>query len=69
MFGSVARGDEGPDSDIDFLVEMDPGRSLMDLGGLQIDLQDLLSQRVDVVTQQGLKGKLLSRALRESKAL
>lgn len=69
VFGSVARGEEGPDSDIDFLVEMDPGRSLMDLGGLQIDLQDLLSQRVDVVTQKGLKGELLSRALRESKAL
>lgn len=69
VFGSVARGEEGPDSDIYFLVEMEPGRSLLDLGGLQIDLQELLSQRVDVVTQRGLKGELLSRALRESKAL
>lgn len=69
VFGSVARGEERPDSDIDFLVEMAPDRSLFDVGGLQMDLQETLAHRVDVVTRKGLKRRLLSRVLRESKAL
>lgn len=69
VFGSVARGEERPDSDIDFLVEMAPDRSLLDVGGLQMDLQETLAHRVDVVTRKGLKRRLLSRVLRESKAL
>lgn len=69
IFGSVARGEEREDSDIDFLVEMAPDRSLMDIGGLQMDLQETLAHRVDVVTRKGLKRRLLSRVLRESKAL
>jgi len=52
VFGSVARGDFGPDSDVDFLVEMEPGRSLMDMGGLLMDLQDLLSCKVHLVTER-----------------
>ncbi len=69
VFGSVARGEERPDSDIDFLVEMAPDRSLLDVGGLQMDLQDALAQRVDVVTRRGLKRRWLANVLRESKAL
>jgi predicted nucleotidyltransferase len=43
VFGSVARGDARPDSDVDFLVEMEPGRSLMDLGGLLMDCRSYWS--------------------------
>lgn len=69
VFGSVARGEERADSDIDFLVEMAPDRSLMDIGGLQMDLQETLAHRVDVVTRKGLKRRILTRVLKESKAL
>jgi predicted nucleotidyltransferase len=48
VFGSVARGEADEKSDIDFLVEMEPGRSLFDLGGLLMDLQDILGRDVDV---------------------
>jgi uncharacterized protein len=66
IFGSVARGDAGPSSDIDFLVEMEPGRSLLDLGGLLIDLQELLGCSVDVVTERGLKARIRARVLEEA---
>ena len=55
VFGSVARGEARPDSDIDILVDMEPGRSLFDLGGLLVDLQRLLEVDVDVVTEKGLR--------------
>lgn len=48
IFGSVARGDARPGSDVDFLVDLEPGRSLFDLGGLQMDLEELFGRRVDV---------------------
>jgi len=54
IFGSVVRGDERDDSDIDFLVDMEPGRSIFDLGGLAVDLEDIFQRRVDVVTEKGL---------------
>ena len=66
IFGSVARGDAGPLSDIDFLVEMEPGRSLLDLGGLVTDLQQLFGCRVDVVTERGLKARIRARVLEEA---
>jgi predicted nucleotidyltransferase len=66
LFGSVARGEEDASSDIDFLVEMESGRSLFDLGGLQMDLQELLGHRVDVVTEAGLRARLRERVLREA---
>ncbi len=69
IFGSVARGDADEQSDIDFLVQMEPGRSLFDLGGLQYDLEQLLGCRVDVVTEQGLKVRLREDVLREAVAL
>lgn len=55
MFGSVARGDDTPESDIDFLVEFEPGSSLFDLMDLQEALEQLLGVSVDVVSVGGLK--------------
>lgn len=66
VFGSVARGEERPDSDLDFLVDLEPGRSLFDLGGLLMDLQELLGRRVDVVTEGGLRARIRERVLREA---
>lgn len=55
IFGSVARGEADSKSDIDILVDLEPGRSLLDLGGLLMDLEDLLGHNVDVVTERGLR--------------
>ena len=57
VFGSVARGEEHPDSDIDFLVEFEPGASLLNLMKLQDDLEALLGCDVDVVSSGGLKAR------------
>ena len=69
VFGSVSRGDARADSDVDFLVDLDEGRSLFDLGGLLIDLQTLLGCRVDVVTEKGLRPRVRERVLREAMPL
>lgn len=69
VFGSVARGEAGEESDIDLLVDMEPGRSLLDLGGLQAELEALLARRVDVVTEAGLYWLLRRRILKEARAL
>ncbi len=69
IFGSVARGEEDEASDIDLLVEMEEGRSLLDLGGLLMDLQDLLGCRVDIVTEKGLRERIRARVLKEAVAL
>lgn len=66
VFGSVARGEDDARSDIDFLVDMEPGRTLFDLGGLLMDLQDLIGQRVDVVTERGLRARIRERVIREA---
>jgi uncharacterized protein len=55
VFGSVARGDDGPDSDIDFLVEFEQGSSLFDLMAVEEELEALLGVPVDVVSAGGLK--------------
>jgi hypothetical protein len=57
IFGSVARGESGPDSDLDVLVKFEAGRSLLDQAGLQLDLADLLGCKVDVVSEGALKSK------------
>jgi hypothetical protein len=54
---------------VDFLVEMEPGRSLFDLGGLLIDLEGLLGRHVDVATERGLKPRIRTRVLNEAVAL
>lgn len=66
VFGSVARGEADDRSDIDFLVDLEKGRSLLDLGGLLMDLQDLLGRSVDVVTESGLRQRIRSRVLAEA---
>ena len=55
IFGSVARGEDHPDSDIDFLVEFETGSSLFDLLHLQDELEELLEHSVDVVSVGGLR--------------
>lgn len=69
VFGSFARGDARPDSDIDFLVSLDPGRSLLDVCALVTDLGELLGRKVDVVTEASLYSLLRRRILREAKPL
>jgi len=69
VFGSVARGDADERSDVDFVVDLEPGRSLFDLGGLLMELRELLGHDVDVVTARGLKTRVRERVLREAIAL
>jgi predicted nucleotidyltransferase len=66
VFGSVARGKADDQSDVDFLVEMEPGRSLLDLGGLQAELEALLGCPVDVVTEKALKPRIRGRIMAEA---
>ncbi len=66
VFGSVARGQDDSKSDIDLLVDLEPGRSLFDLGGLLMDLQELLDHKVDVVTERGLRERIRARVLQEA---
>jgi predicted nucleotidyltransferase len=66
IFGSVVRGEAGPSSDLDVLVDFEPGRSLLDLTGFEIDLEELLGCRVDVVVEGGLSPYLEERILREA---
>jgi predicted nucleotidyltransferase len=69
VFGSVANGTAGQNSDIDFLVDLEKGRSLFDLGGLLMDLQQLFGRKVDVVTENGLHWYIKDRVLREAKPI
>lgn len=69
VFGSVARGDAGADSDVDLLVDLEKGRSLLDLGALLEDLKKLLGRDVDVVTEKGLRARIRHRVLEEAVSL
>jgi hypothetical protein len=69
LFGSAARGDAGEASDVDLLVEFEPGRSLLDHAALVRDLEDLLGRKVDVVSEGGLNWLLRRRILREARPL
>lgn len=66
VFGSVARGEPSASNDIDFLVDLDPDRSLLDHIGLQQELEDLLGVKVDVVTRRGLHPLLRDNVLAEA---
>ncbi len=66
LFGSVARGEETDASDVDFVVSLTSGRTMMDLARLELDLEQLLGRRVDVVTEQGLVEPVRSTVLREA---
>jgi predicted nucleotidyltransferase len=61
VFGSIARGESGAGSDVDLLVEMESGRSLIDLVGLWQDLEDLLGTHVDVLSEGGVSPFLRER--------
>ena len=69
IFGSVTRGDQRYDSDIDFLVDFEPGRSLLDLTGLWLDLETVLGCRVDVVSSRGLKPRLAAEVICDAVSL
>lgn len=69
VFGSVANGTADEKSDVDILVDLEKGRSLFDLGGLLMDLQQLLNRKVDVVTENGLHWYIKERVLREAKPI
>jgi len=69
VFGSVARDEDDDRSDLDFLVEMEPGRSLLDHAALLLDLEQLLGCKVDVLSEKGIKARIRERVLREARPL
>ena len=69
VFGSMARGDVDDTSDVDLLVSLPPERTGLALGGLLMDVQDLLHRRVDIVTERGLHPALRERVLKEAEPL
>lgn len=69
VFGSALRGDAPVDSDIDLLVDLEPGRSLLDHVGLWQDLEELLGRRADVVVEGGISPHLEQRILADARPL
>jgi hypothetical protein len=69
IFGSAARGDARPDSDVDVLVDLEPGRNLFDLGGFLMDVQDILGRPVHVVTEGSVHWYIRDRVLQEAQPL
>ena len=67
VFGSALRGDDGDGSDLDLLVDTLPGTTLLDLGGLQDELQELLGVPVDVLTLKDLPAKFRDTVAREAR--
>jgi hypothetical protein len=66
VFGSVARGDDTPASDIDFLVTLRPGATMFDLARLELRLEAIMGRRVGVVTEAALRGPVRREALRDA---
>ena len=66
VFGSVARREADAQSDVDLLVDMEPGRSLFDMGALLVELEQVLGCSVDIVTEKGLKERIRQRVLEEA---
>jgi hypothetical protein len=66
VFGSVARGEATEDSDLDLIVRLQPGRSLMDLGELIMDLRDLLGMKVDIISENGIRDRWRDHLLKEA---
>ena len=66
VFGSLARGESGTGSDLDLLVEMEPGRSYLDLVGLWQELEERLGRKVDVITDGGVSPHLREKIYKEA---
>jgi predicted nucleotidyltransferase len=66
VFGSLARGQARPDSDVDILIKLDPGRSLLDIIAIKQDLEDLLGRQVDVVTEAAISPYIRDQVLKEA---
>ncbi len=66
VFGSVVRGEADEKSDIDLLVDLEPGRTLLDHAALLVELQQVMGCRVDVVTSRGLRERIRERVLQEA---
>ena len=66
IFGSTARGDVTDSSDLDILIKLEPGRSLLDLIAMKQDLEDILGCKVDIVTEAGLSPYLKDNILKEA---
>jgi uncharacterized protein len=69
LFGSIARGEADESSDIDLLVDLEPGRSLLDHAALILDLEELLGRKVDVATEKGLRPIVRERVLQDATPL
>lgn len=69
VFGSVSRGEAGPQSDVDILVKLEPGRSLLDVVAIKQDLEDLLGCQVDVVTEESISLYIRDQVLKEAVSL
>jgi uncharacterized protein len=69
IIGSVARGDATEESDLDLIVRFEPGRSLLDHGGLVMDLRDLLGVKVDVIDEEGMRPRFRQEVVKEAVAL
>jgi uncharacterized protein len=69
LFGSVARGDATAASDLDLIVHFEPDRSLLDHGGLLMDLQELLGIKVDVIDEDAMRPRFREHVLKEAVAL
>lgn len=69
VFGSALRGEAGPGSDIDLLIDLEAGRSFLEHAALLLELEDLLGRKVDVVTERGLRPRVRDRILSEAQPL
>ena len=66
VFGSVSRGEAGAKSDVDLLVKLEPGRSLLDLIAIKQELEDLLGREVDVLTEDAVSAYIREQVLKEA---
>lgn len=69
VFGSFVRGEAHPESDVDFLIDLERGRSFFDRVSIQLELEEMLGCRVDVVSARGLKARVRERVLEEAQLL
>ncbi|MGH6626060.1 MAG: nucleotidyltransferase family protein [Burkholderiaceae bacterium] len=66
VFGSAVRGEDGPDSDLDLLVEPTPQTTLFDIGAIRYELKELLGMNIDVLTPNALPDKFRAQVLKEA---